>query len=77
MKLNISPKEDFVVISCKSQNNLNFDMTALVSRFWFTDTGCPLVYKCTVKTSFLCAFLVCLFAILRSVRYCARKFTFK
>ena len=62
MKLNISSKVNSGVISCTSQNNLNFNMTALVSGFWCTDTGCPLVYKCTVKTCFLCAFcsFVCL-----------------
>ena len=77
IKYTIKGRTNSGLISCKSQNNLNFDMSALVSGFLWTVPGWQLVYKCTVKTSFCVHLVVCLFAKSRSVHYCARKFTYK
>ena len=77
IKYTIRGRTNSGLISCKSQNNPNFDMSALVSGFLWTDPGLQLMYKCTVKTSFCVHFVVCLFENSRSVQCCARKLTYK
>ena len=54
------------LITCKSPNHRNFDMSSVVNSLGFTGfTGskCSSEYECTVKTSFLWKYLVCLLEI--------------